>query len=347
VISGLDRLLEATRQPGLRELRAAVGELLGEPRVEGRVIGEQRLNDSGSINRVRLELDRARISIVAKRSRPAPARRNRLIARRCLPAVGLERGAPAILATAAERSGRHVWQVYEDLGERTLETDRDAAAIEAAVQLLGRIHSRFIDHPLLAEVRDCGADFGPGFYSSNVRDAIRCLQTLSPPRVNGFGDWSALRERLLERLWALRAQERERGQAIVELGGPETLLHGDMWHKNASVTREHGHVRVRMIDWDHAGLGPTGYDLSTFLNGFPAEERSRVIGLYGEAVADSGWRLPSGADLAYLCQTFELARIANCVVWAALAATEGVEGELEELQENEAWLASLDEVLPA
>jgi thiamine kinase-like enzyme len=345
VISGLDQLLEATRQPGLRELRAAVAELLDEPRVEGRVVGEQRLDDSGSINRVRLELDGARISIVVKRSRPAPAHRNRLIARRCLPAVGLETGAPAILATAAERSGRHVWQVYEDLGERTLETDRDAAAVEAAVQLLGKIHSRFIDHPLLAEMRDCGADFGPGFYSSNVRDAVRCLEALSPPQVNGFGDWSALRERLLERLWALRAGERERGEAIVELGGPETLLHGDMWHKNASVTRERGRVRVRMIDWDHAGLGPTGYDLSTFLSGFPADERSGVLALYGEVVADSGWRLPSSAELADLFQTFELARVANCVVWSALAATDGVEGALEELQENEAWLASLDEVL--
>jgi thiamine kinase-like enzyme len=347
VISGLDRLLEATRQPGLSELRAAVGELFGEPRVEGRVTGEQRLNDSGSINRVRLELDGARTSIVAKRSRPEPAERNRLIARRCLPAVELETGAPAILATAAERSGRHVWQVYEDLGERTLESDRDAAAVEAAVELLARIHSRFIDHPRLAEIRDCGADFGPGFYSSNVRDAIRGLQALSPPHVNGFGDWGALQERLLERFCALRAQERERGEAIAELGGPETLLHGDLWHKNASVTRERGRVRVRMIDWDHAGLGPAGYDLSTFLNGFAADERSRVLALYGEAVADSGWRLPSSAELAYLFQTFELARVANCVVWSALAATDGVEGELEELQENEAWLASLDEVRPA
>ena len=347
MISGLDRLLEATRQPGLRELRAAVGELLGEPRVEGRVIGEQRLNDSGSINRVRLELEGAPISIVAKRSWPAPAQRNRLIARRCLPAVALETGAPAVLVTAAERSGRHVWQVYEDLGERTLESDRDAAAVRAAVQLLGMIHSRFIDHPLLAEIRDCGADFGPGFYGSNVRDAIRCLQRLSPPDANGFGDWGALRERLLDRLCALRAQERERGDAIAELGGPETLLHGDMWHKNASVTREHGRVRVRMIDWDHAGLGPAGYDLSTFLNGFPAQERSGVLALYAEAVADSGWRLPSSAELAYLFQTFELARVANCIVWSALAATDGVEGELEELHENEAWLASLDDVLLA
>jgi hypothetical protein len=321
--------------------------LLGEPHVEGRVLEEQRLDDSGSINRVRLELDGAPISIVAKRSRPAPAQRNRLIARRWLPAVGLEAGAPAILATAAERSGRHVWQVYEDLGERTLETDRDAAAVEATVLLLAKIHSRFIDHPLLAEIRDCGADFGPGFYRSNVRDAIRCLETLSPPHVNGFGDWRPLRESLLERLWALRAQERERGEAIGELGGPETLLHGDMWHKNASVTRERGRVRVRMIDWDHAGLGPTGYDLSTLLSGFHADERPRVLALYGEAVAGSGWRLPSSAELAYLFQTFELARVANCVVWSALAATDGVEGQLEELQENAVWLASLDEALLA
>ena len=78
-----------------------------------------------------------------------------------------------------------------------------------------------------------------------------------------------------------------------------------------------------------------------------SRERSGVLALYAEAVADSGWRLPSSAELAYLFQTFELARVANCVVWSALAATDGVEGELEELHENEAWLASLDDVLLA
>jgi len=343
VISGLHSLLEGTRQPGLRELRAALGERLGGPGVEGRVVGEQRLNESGSIDRVHLELNGELISVVVKRSRPAAAQRNRFIAHRCLPAAGLEAGAPAILAAAAERSGRYVWQIYEDLGERTLETDRDAAAVQAAVDLLGKLHARFIGHPLLAEARDVGGDFGPGFYTSSVRDAIRCLEALSLPPAGVAGDWSQLRDRLLERTWALRAEERERTQAIADLGGPETLLHGDLWLKNASVVRKGRSVRVGLIDWDHAGLGPSGYDLSTFVNGFPPHERHGVLQLYKEAAAHPGWHLPSDADLSHLFRTFELARIANCVVWAALAANDGVAGALEELAATADWLGSVDE----
>ena len=64
MISGLHSLLEGTRQPGLRELRAALGERLGGPGVEGRVVGEQRLNESGSIDRVHLELNGELISVV-------------------------------------------------------------------------------------------------------------------------------------------------------------------------------------------------------------------------------------------------------------------------------------------
>jgi hypothetical protein len=238
-----------------------------------------------------------------------------------------------------------VWQIYEDVGEVTLETDRDPAAVRAAVYLLGETHLRFIRHPLLADVRDWGGEFGPAFYSSSVRDAITCLEALPHSDLDGFGDCIALRDRLLERMWALRAQERERTEAIADLGGPETLLHGDVWLKNVAIARSVERVSVRLIDWDHAGLGPLGYDLSTFVNGFPPHERHSVLELYEEAVADAGWRLPSQEDINYLFSTFELGRLANCVIWPALAATEGVEGALEELEMTDDWLGSLDRAI--
>ncbi len=347
MIAGLDDLLSLSRAPGLRELRAAVGELLGSSQAEGRVIGEQRLNSSGFVNRVRFEVNGETISVVAKCSSPASAQRNRFVAGRCLPAVGLGPAAPAILATAADRDGRCMWHVYEDLGERTLETDRDPAAVRAGVYLLGEIHTRFIRHPLLAEARDWGGEFGPGFYSSSVRDAITCLEALSPSDLDGLGARVELRDRLLGRLWSLRDEEPERMGAIADLGGPETLLHGDMWLKNVAVVGGGDRVRVRLLDWDHAGLGPAGYDLSTFVNGFPAEERDGVVELYWDAIAGCGWQPPCREDMEYVFTTFELGRLANCVIWPALALPEGVEGALEELEMADEWLGSLDPVLQA
>ena len=344
MIAGLDDLLALTGQPGLPELRASMAELLGEPEAQGRVVVEQRLNRSGSVNRVRFEVQGALVSVVAKCSRPAPAQRNKFVVRRCLPAVGLESGAPAILATAPERGGRCVWQIYEDLGDRTLETDRDPEAVRAAVQLLGEVHARFVRHPLLAEVRHRGGEFGRRFYSSSVQDAIACLEALAHRHLDWPSDGIAPTERLLERLRALQAEDRQRTEVIADLGGPETFLHGDMWLKNVAVAARG--ARVRLIDWDHAGVGPAGYDLSTFVNGFSPEERDGVLELYGEAVAAAGWQLPSREEMDYLFSTFELGRLANCVIWPALDAIEGVEGALEELEMACDWFGSLDAALP-
>jgi len=346
VIAGLDSLLEMTEQPGLGELRVAVGALLGGPQVEGRVVGEERLNRLGTVNRARFEANGESISVVVKCSSLDLAQRIGFVTCRCLPAAGLESGAAAILATAAERSGRCVWHIHEDLGERTLENDRDPATVRAGVQLLGDLHTRFIGHPMLAQVREWGREFGPGFYSSSVRDAITCLQALSPSDLDRLGDCAALRDRLLERVWTLHAEEPDRTRAIADLGGPETLLHGDLWLKNAAVVRCKQRVQVRLIDWEHAGIGPLAYDLSTFVNGFSADERDGVLELYEEAIADSGWRLPAREDLNYLFTSLELGRLANCVIWPALAAIDGVEGSLERLELADEWLESLEAVLP-
>jgi hypothetical protein len=346
VIAGLDTLLEESRQPGLPELRACLRDLLGGSRARGRLVGEQSLDAGGSVRRVRFEVDGRVLSLVVKRSRPVPAQRNALVVARWLPAVGLRSGAARILGTAAERGGRYVWHVYEDLGDRTLETDRDAAAVRSAVALLGEMHMRFVRHPMLAEVRHRGGDLGAGFYSSNVSDAITCLESISPAVLAGRGHEPSLIDRLLERMWALRAEESGRVEAIVELGGPPTLLHGDLWLKNAAVVRSGGAVCVRLIDWDHAGLGPIGYDLSTFLAKLSADSRERVLALYGETVSGV-WELPSRDDLNYLFETFELARLACCVLWAAFAVTDQPHASwpMQELEEADQWLAALEAVL--
>src|SRR5207249_826009 len=75
-------------------------------------------------------------------------------------------------------------------------------------------------------------------------------------------------------------------------GGPETLLHGDLWSINVFVIPTAHGPRVRLIDWDHASVGPASYDLSTFLLRLPSQERSWVLEVYREEMSRAGWGLP-------------------------------------------------------
>src|SRR5439155_1119908 len=72
-------------------------------------------------------------------------------------------------------------------------------------------------------------------------------------------------ERLLERLVGLRADAARRAQVFEQAGGPDTLLHGDLWTINAFVAPTAGGLRAQLVDWDRVGVGPFSYDLSAFL----------------------------------------------------------------------------------
>jgi thiamine kinase-like enzyme len=105
---------------------------------------------------------------------------------------------------------------------------------------------------------------------------------------------------------------------------------------------------VRLIDWDHAGLGPIGYDLSTFLARLSPDERDGVLEMY-EEMAGAVWELPSREDLNYVFETFQLARLASCVLWAAFAVTDEPHASwpMQELEEADDWLGSIEAVLEA
>src|SRR5439155_1285821 len=85
-------------------------------------------------------------------------------------------------------------------------------------------------------------------------------------------------ERLLERLVGLRADAARRAQVFEQAGGPDTLLHGDLWTINAFVAPTAGGLRAQLVDWDRVGVGPFSYDLSAFLLRFPPEARALIPG---------------------------------------------------------------------
>ena len=344
MIEGLDQILEGSGQPGLRELRELLQELIGVAGAAGRWVDQQMLQPRAErVFRLSFVIDGQTRSVVVKRLKPEIARRNELVAQRWLPAIGLGESAPTLLGTVAERSGSCVWHVYEDLGPWELDPHQpDRARVQTAVELIARVHARFAGHPLLAEVRLHGGDFGIQFYESNVRDALRGLEALRPPP-----EQRALRERLLERLHQLRDELPQRAQALTELGGPETLLHGDLWAINVFVLPTATGLQARLIDWDHAAVGPISYDLSTFLLRFPANERPWILDSYRAAVAPAGWQLPGATDLNLMFETAELARFANRIIWPAIALVmDQASWGFDELAEVEEWFENLEPVLP-
>jgi thiamine kinase-like enzyme len=157
---------------------------------------------------------------------------------------------------------------------------------------------------------------------------------------------SALRDRLLVRLDRLLQEEPARVRVMREFGGPDVLLHGDLWPKNVVIHYQAEHVQARLIDWDRAGVGPISYDLSTFLARFPTRDRPQILDLYRQVVERACWRLPPALVLNQLAETAECARLANCLIWRALAVWEAqAEWALHDLALIEGWLEKLQPLL--
>ncbi|TMB47278.1 MAG: DUF1679 domain-containing protein, partial [Deltaproteobacteria bacterium] len=262
--AALRRAVSDTAEPGAAELYHALAEALLDSAAEDEGPAELERVKS-RVYRLRIASNGRARSFVLKRFDPWLARRNELVARRWLPAIGLGERCPRLLATAADRRGECVWHVYEDLGEGAVDAVHpDPARVRAVVDLIAELHTRAAGHALLPECRHFCGDLGAPFFAANVRDAIAVLEGLVPPRVAPTPEQGALRGRLLLRLYRLRDELPGRVQRLETLGGPETLLHGDLWTTNTFVATTGDALVARLIDWDHTAVGPASYDLSTF-----------------------------------------------------------------------------------
>jgi Phosphotransferase enzyme family len=341
MIDGLESALSDSGRPGLRELRGVLAELLDASRAVGRLAGEHCLKER-KVYRLEFEVDGRRRSLIARCVDSTQAELNRRVATRWLPSVGLGRRCAALLGVASDPSAEWVWQVHEDLGDQTLETNPDRGLVEAAIDMCAELHVRFADHPLLPELRMYGKDMGMTYYLANIRDAIRGLEHLQPPTTDPDGGRPAVRDRLLGRLYQLLDEGPDRARIVAELGGPETMLHGDLFPKNVLTVATEDGLQAALIDWDRAGVGPLTYDLSTLLYRSPAEHRPWMLDRYQQSVAPSGWRVPSTGDLNLMLETAELSRIANYLAWVCIAAREPqADWLLESLEEIERWFEAL------
>jgi hypothetical protein len=344
MIEGLENLATSDEQHDMSELHRVLAEVLGAPDTRGKVLGAHQLQSR--VRRVQFALETEVRSVIIKQLQPAVAQRNQLVLSRWLPVVGLSDCGPTLLGVAAERRGQFVWHVYEDLGDYAIaKQPADPERIKAAIGLISSVHTRFANHYLLPECRLHGGDLGIQFFSNNIRDAVRTLELLRSHE--GSSRFRALRRRLLERLYELTNQQKHRGEALAEVGGPETLLHGDLWTTNTFVLPKECEWQARLIDWDHSAVGPVSYDLSTFLLRFPAADRIWILDAYREAVAEAGWHLPGREDLNFLFETAEFARFANRIIWPGIAIThDRAEWGVEALAEVDQWFDDWQPVLP-
>jgi hypothetical protein len=346
-VAGLDGLLGTADAAGVPELRAQLAELLGGATGEAQLV-DARMIWRSRVYRVRFQTGGALRSLVLKRLPPDRAHREQLVLRRWLPHVGLEAHGSPLRGVAAARGGECVWHVYDDLGGSTLDTPApDREHVRAAVELVARVHTSFAASGLLGECRQFGVDLGLRFLAAGVADAIRALEAIRRRHADLDGAPRHLLERLLERLHGLRAAAPERTRLLAACGGPETLLHGDLWTSNIFVLPGAQGAHVRLIDWDHAGVGHASYDLSALLLRFPARERAWILESYAASVAAQGLRLPDRGTLNVLFETAETARLVNCVLWPAIAYLDTRAGWAEErLAEVEKWFDMLQPVLP-
>jgi hypothetical protein len=347
MIQGLDSLLEDVQRHGLTELRSLVYEILGGRKVIGRLIDQQKMLRS-RVYRLRFEIDGSIRSLIVKRFSPERAHREQIVIQRWLPRMEFHNNGPPLLGIASERSAKCTWHVYEDLGDWTLDKHMsDENRVRASVDLIAQLHTRFAGNALLGECRASGGDLGIYFFSSNLCDAIRSLENLPGVGIDFPTQRKMLVDKLLKRLDKLLGELQKRIQVMEEFGGPETLLHGDLWTTNIFVLPSPDGLHVRLIDWDHAGVGPITYDLSTLLLRFPIHERGWILKYYQESVRHMNWQLPSLSDLNLLFDTAETSRLANTIIWIADITSESeADWAFNQLAEVDQWFSELAPVLP-
>jgi Ser/Thr protein kinase RdoA (MazF antagonist) len=222
----------------------------------------------------------------------------------------------------------------------------DRAEIEALMDAIARVHTALSEHRLLAECRLAGGDRGIEFYAANVRDAQRVLRMVDGRRHGGAS--ALLRDGLLDKMQDLEEQQPARAQALSAAGGAETLLHGDLWTTNALVLRRENRLRVRLVDWDEAAVGPIAFDLSTLLLRFAPPDRRWILDAYRDA-ADrlAGWALPPDDVLNPVLETAAMARVVSLLVWSVAAALDDDSGWLPvRLADLVCWLDEVSPVLP-
>lgn len=128
-------------------------------------------------------------------------------------------------------------------------------------------------------------------------------------RARSFADRNGVSPKRVERLATAHEVVLERLLAL-----PVTVIHGDFHASNVLVAGVPGAVRVSVLDWEMAGVGPGMLDLAALTAGdWSDEQRSRLVSTYIAAVHDdAGDGHFSPSDVT---EALEACRFQHAIQW--------------------------------
>lgn len=228
------------------------------------------------------QLDASALCDEAGLARPSFLRdgsREIAIYREVLPALGDD--VPALHGSFDDRPRRRCWLLLEHVDGVPLWQLGASEAWDAAARWLARLHTA--EMPRSAALRRYDAPWHRRWLARALAQA--------PAGV--LDRVAAGHEQVLRRLddW------------------PTALVHGEFYPSNVLVSD--GGERVRIVDWEVAGIGPGISDLAALTAGWSQPDRDRLVATYHEAWQGRGGR----ASLAELEDALEHARLLAALQW--------------------------------
>ncbi len=174
--------------------------------------------------------------------------------------------APRLLATGPFGDGAR-WLLMEWVGSVDLGQVGSSAVWSDVASRLAQLHRWGESHLDALEQGSMVRWNDPGMHARWARRAQRKLSGLGP---------AAGTQHLLDPLWPRYDAVAARLAAL-----PQTLVHGDFNASNILVTHSPHGVRIRIIDWETAGIGPGLLDLASLISGrLPDRYKADIVAAY-------------------------------------------------------------------
>jgi aminoglycoside phosphotransferase (APT) family kinase protein len=269
--------------------------------------------------------DGSRLSVIFKRLtndvRPVHdgSRREVLVYRQLL--AGERFGSPQVYASVYDEARGRFWLFLEDVGEHTLKHGGQEEW-DAAVRLLAEIHAAYIGRDDALSRLNFLAEHNRAYYRS-IRAGARQNMVRA-----GNGRALARFDELVRPFDTLVNQL---------IRQPRTLVHGDVYTSNFAIQPG---PRIRLIDWESAGIGSPFLDLARLLDGWGMDKPS-FVELY---LAELKRRTSLAVDRQVSLRAFTACEVVS-VLWNLRWSVEVCRDEMsvnELLDEIEALWARLE-----